>query len=76
MEQAEQEKLADMVDSLLYADPSNGIDLCFTFDTTGSMFSCLQKVRENISTTCTKLLTDIPKIRIGALGELPSGLTC
>lgn len=58
-------RLARMIDSLLYATPEEGVDLCFSFDTTGSMYSCLEKVRANITQTVTKLMADIPNLRVG-----------
>ena len=73
-EGADKERLERMIDSLLYANAEEGIDLCFSFDTTGSMYACLEKVRQNISSTCTKLLADIPKLRIGAQHPLSYAL--
>ena len=40
------------------------IDLVFSFDTTGSMYSCLGEVRKNLETMINRILTDIPNIRI------------
>lgn len=83
----DKERLVRMIDSLLYSNSEEGVDLwyvcaasfplhpilmnapSFSFDTTGSMYACLQKVRENIATTCTKLLTDIPNMRISIIAH-------
>lgn len=40
------------------------IDLVFSFDTTGSMYSCLDEVRKNLQTMITRILSDIPSIKI------------
>ena len=40
------------------------LDLVFSFDTTGSMYSCLAEVRKNLENMITRILTDIPNIRI------------
>nr|XP_006821952.1 PREDICTED: uncharacterized protein LOC102809424 [Saccoglossus kowalevskii] len=45
------------------------VEVVFSFDTTGSMYSCLQKVRDKLGETVTRLLKDIPKIRIGIMAH-------
>lgn len=40
------------------------IEVVFMFDTTGSMYSYLQAVRNNVSTSVAKLVEKIPNIRI------------
>eukprot|EP01105_Mastigella_eilhardi_P002248 TRINITY_DN1271_c1_g1_i1.p1 TRINITY_DN1271_c1_g1~~TRINITY_DN1271_c1_g1_i1.p1 ORF type:complete len:696 (-),score=193.35 TRINITY_DN1271_c1_g1_i1:77-2164(-) len=43
------------------------IDILFCFDTTGSMYSVLQNVRDNVEEACTRLVTEVPDIRIGIM---------
>eukprot|EP01117_Protostelium_nocturnum_P013532 TRINITY_DN5055_c0_g1_i1.p1 TRINITY_DN5055_c0_g1~~TRINITY_DN5055_c0_g1_i1.p1 ORF type:complete len:685 (-),score=202.76 TRINITY_DN5055_c0_g1_i1:15-2069(-) len=45
------------------------IEIVFSFDTTGSMSACLQKVRTQIQSTVKRLLQDIPKIKIGIIAH-------
>lgn len=40
------------------------LDLVFSFDTTGSMYSCLDEVRKNLEMMISRILKDIPNIRI------------
>lgn len=44
--------------------PGSPIDLVFSFDTTGSMYSCLAEVRKNLENMIGRILKDIPNIRI------------
>jgi len=46
---------------------SGGQDIVFCFDTTGSMYSCLDTVRTKLRETCERLTSDIPNIRIGVI---------
>ena len=48
---------------------SNQIDVVFSFDTTGSMYPCLTQVRRNIKSTVTRLLNEIPGMRIGIIAH-------
>lgn len=45
------------------------VEVVFCFDTTGSMSSYLDQVRTNLKDTCTRLLHDIPSIRIGIMAH-------
>ncbi|CAH1788714.1 unnamed protein product [Owenia fusiformis] len=47
------------------------VEVVFCFDTTGSMYSCLTQVRAKVRESVTRLLHDIPNIRIGiiAMGD-------
>ncbi|XP_069138575.1 uncharacterized protein [Argopecten irradians] len=45
------------------------VEVVFCFDTTGSMASNLTTVRQNIRDTCTRLIRDIPTIRIGIMAH-------
>lgn len=45
------------------------IDVVFSFDTTGSMYPCLTQVRRNLKQSITRLLDEIPGIRIGIIAH-------
>eukprot|EP00117_Sycon_ciliatum_P017077 scpid37354/ scgid5201/ Polyubiquitin; Ubiquitin; Ubiquitin-related len=45
------------------------VDVVFSFDTTGSMYSCLAEVRRQVSATVERLLQDIPNIQIGIIAH-------
>ncbi len=47
----------------------NGVDVCFTFDTTGSMYPCLTQVRRNVKETVRRLFHDIPNLRIAIIAH-------
>lgn len=47
----------------------DSIDLLFTFDTTGSMYTCIAQVRRDISATAKRLFKDIPNLRIGVIAH-------
>lgn len=48
---------------------SSNIEVVFSFDTTGSMYPCLTQVRRKIKETVTRLLDEIPGIRIGIIAH-------
>jgi hypothetical protein len=48
---------------------SDQIEIVFSFDTTGSMYPCLTQVRRNLKATITRLLDEIPGIRIGIIAH-------
>jgi von Willebrand factor type A domain len=48
---------------------TSNIEIVFSFDTTGSMYPCLTQVRRNIKNTVTRLLDEIPGIRIGIVAH-------
>jgi len=48
---------------------STNIEVVFSFDTTGSMYPCLTQVRRKIKSTVTRLLDEIPGIRIGIIAH-------
>lgn len=48
---------------------TNNIEIVFSFDTTGSMYPCLTQVRRKIKETVTRLLDEIPGIRIGIIAH-------
>lgn len=48
---------------------SSNIEVVFSFDTTGSMYPCLTQVRRNLKSTVTRLLDEIPGIRIGMIAH-------
>jgi len=46
-----------------------GIDVAFSFDTTGSMYPCLEEVRSKLQEITTRLLKDIPNIRLAFIAH-------
>lgn len=40
-------------------------EIVFNFDTTGSMYPCLQQVRKNLDSIVTRLFKELPELRIG-----------
>ncbi|KAH3758226.1 Ubiquitinconjugating enzyme subfamily protein [Pelomyxa schiedti] len=60
-------KRDEMVASFLDADPENGIDVCFSFDTTGSMYCYLKEVRTQVEETARNLFKMIPQMRISII---------
>jgi hypothetical protein len=48
---------------------SENIEVVFSFDTTGSMYPCLTQVRRKIKSTVTRLMDEIPLIRIGVIAH-------
>lgn len=47
----------------------NSIDVCFSFDTTGSMYPCLTQVRRSIRETVKQLFKDIDNLRISIIAH-------
>lgn len=47
----------------------DNIEVVFSFDTTGSMYPCLTQVRRKIEETVSRLLNEIPGIRIGIIAH-------
>lgn len=45
------------------------VEVVFSFDTTGSMYQVLQQVQTKLKDCCTRLIQDIPNIRIGILAH-------
>ncbi|PRP80866.1 hypothetical protein PROFUN_11421 [Planoprotostelium fungivorum] len=48
---------------------SSDVEVAFSFDTTGSMSACLQRVRAKLTETVNRLTQDIPNIRIGIIAH-------
>jgi hypothetical protein len=48
---------------------NNKIEVVFSFDTTGSMYPCLTQVRRKIKETVTRLIGEIPHIKIGIIAH-------
>lgn len=48
---------------------SDSIDVCITFDTTGSMYPCLTQVRRYVKETVSQLFRDIPDLRIAIIAH-------
>ena len=49
--------------------PGGFIEIAFSFDTTGSMNSCIGKVREQVVEIITRLLGDVPFLRIAVFAH-------
>jgi hypothetical protein len=47
----------------------SNIEVVFSFDTTGSMYPCLTQVRRKLKETISRLLNEIPGIRIGIIAH-------
>lgn len=48
---------------------SDSIDVCISFDTTGSMYPCLTQVRRSVSQVVRKLFSDISDLRISIIAH-------
>lgn len=48
---------------------TNNIEVVFSFDTTGSMYPCLTQVRRKLKNTVTRLISEIPGIKIGIIAH-------
>ncbi|MBD2567474.1 vWA domain-containing protein [Anabaena lutea] len=48
---------------------NNNIEVVFSFDTTGSMYPCLTQVRRKIKNTVTRLMDELPLIKIGIIAH-------
>ncbi|KAI9201821.1 uncharacterized protein BJ171DRAFT_584716 [Polychytrium aggregatum] len=55
--------------STLSEDSIGKPDIVFSFDATGSMYTCFEKVRQTIKNAVTRLLTNIPDIRIALIAH-------
>lgn len=49
------------------ADPT--VEICFSFDTTGSMYPYLKEVRKNLKYLVQSLLLDMPSLRISIIAH-------
>ena len=45
------------------------IDICITFDTTGSQYPCLTQLRRAVQVTVNRLFEDIPNIRVAIIAH-------
>eukprot|EP01117_Protostelium_nocturnum_P004111 TRINITY_DN153_c0_g1_i1.p1 TRINITY_DN153_c0_g1~~TRINITY_DN153_c0_g1_i1.p1 ORF type:complete len:696 (+),score=336.02 TRINITY_DN153_c0_g1_i1:109-2196(+) len=52
-----------------FAGASSDVEIAFSFDTTGSMASCIQEVRAKLRESIERLTKDIPSIRIGIIAH-------
>lgn len=64
----EQSKQA-LLGSFNHGADKTGIDVVFSFDTTGSMYPCLEEVRTKLAEIATRLLKDIPNIRLAFIAH-------
>jgi len=58
-----------ILSSFNHTADKKGIDIAFSFDTTGSMYPCLEEVRKKLEEITTRLLKDIPNIRIAFIAH-------
>jgi hypothetical protein len=54
---------------LTHRPQPRGVDIAISFDTTGSMYSCLSKVRDCIGELSNKVIHDLPSVRVGLLAH-------
>lgn len=47
----------------------NRVEVVFSFDTTGSMYPCLAQVRKKLGSTVSRLMKEIPGMRIGIIAH-------
>lgn len=45
------------------------VEICFSFDTTGSMFQCIDELKFQLQNICNTLLSDLPSIRIAMIAH-------
>ncbi|GAM27366.1 hypothetical protein SAMD00019534_105410 [Acytostelium subglobosum LB1] len=57
-----------LLSSFVESSISSDVEIVFCFDTTGSMSSIIQNVRSQVEKTVSRLMKDIPNIRIGIMG--------
>lgn len=57
---------------------SESIDVCFSYDTTGSMATAIAQVRKNIKETVKYLFAEIPNLRVAMIshGDYCDGANC
>ncbi|GAM24472.1 hypothetical protein SAMD00019534_076470 [Acytostelium subglobosum LB1] len=60
----DQALLASFVDNAISSD----VEIVFVFDTTGSMSSIIENVKTQVEGTVSRLIKDIPNIKIGIMG--------
>eukprot|EP01113_Clastostelium_recurvatum_P019316 TRINITY_DN2277_c1_g1_i8.p1 TRINITY_DN2277_c1_g1~~TRINITY_DN2277_c1_g1_i8.p1 ORF type:complete len:1241 (-),score=385.36 TRINITY_DN2277_c1_g1_i8:37-3759(-) len=65
----EDDTLMRMIDSFAHSGAHEGVDVAFSFDTTGSMYGCLEQVRANIRQSCEQLISAIPNLRIAIIAH-------
>jgi len=58
------ESVEESIEELTVSDE---LDLCISFDDTGSMYTVRSQVRSNINSLVDRLFDDIPKLRIGII---------
>ncbi|XP_045156402.2 uncharacterized protein LOC123522932 isoform X2 [Mercenaria mercenaria] len=64
-EEVDEEKKQDLINT--FDASGRNVEVVFCFDTTGSMYSCLSRVRQKLRETCQRLLQDVPRMRIGIM---------
>jgi small GTP-binding protein len=59
----------DLLSSFAKGAKSSKVEIVFSFDTTGSMSSCIKEVMKKVKETTTRLMKDIKDIRIGIIAH-------
>jgi len=59
----------DLLGSFAKGAKSSKVEIVFSFDTTGSMSSCIKEVMKKVKETTERLIKDIPQIRIGIIAH-------
>eukprot|EP01097_Dermamoeba_algensis_P003083 TRINITY_DN2242_c0_g1_i1.p1 TRINITY_DN2242_c0_g1~~TRINITY_DN2242_c0_g1_i1.p1 ORF type:complete len:476 (+),score=127.20 TRINITY_DN2242_c0_g1_i1:87-1514(+) len=62
-------KKEELLASFVNGATSSKVEIVFSFDTTGSMSTCLENVRKEVSQTVERLAKDIKDIRIGIIAH-------
>ncbi|GAM22388.1 hypothetical protein SAMD00019534_055630 [Acytostelium subglobosum LB1] len=57
-----------LLNSFVESSISSDVEIVFCFDTTGSMATIVHTVRQQVEATVSRLMSDIPNIRIGIMG--------
>lgn len=59
-------------------DIKGATEICFSWDTTGSMSSCIAQVRSKVEETVEQLFQDIPGLKVGCIshGDYCDGARC
>lgn len=60
--------MAEIENDMIFFE-ENTYDVVFSFDTTGSMSSCINEVKKNLTNLIKRLFTDIPNLRIGVIAH-------
>ncbi|CAH1795314.1 unnamed protein product, partial [Owenia fusiformis] len=59
----------DSTGSMITHTPGGPMEIIFSFDTTGSMSSCLAEVRKQVNHIIQRLFMDIPSLKVGVIAH-------